>query len=255
MTYLAILLITLGLVDLTRWGGDLSTPTGLRWRAAAAVLIAPLLWWGFGLPWGVGLLGVIGIAAATLGWLILSARALSTRPTRRPERAKPAGLRRTRFAALAVLAAGILVAAACNGLGPRLGGGIGHWYGALAVPRLHGLSLDRAAVAIGGLLVQVGTANVVVRLVLDAAGATRAAGVLRGGRLLGPMERLLIYGLGLAGQATAASVVIAAKGLLRFPELQDQRGKGERIDAVTEYFLVGSFVSWMCALAAIVPAL
>mgnify|MGYP002652878805 CR=1 FL=1 len=39
-------------------------------------------------------------------------------------------------------------------------------------------------------------------------------------RLLGPLERVLILGLGLAGQVTAASLVIAAKGLIRFPELQ-----------------------------------
>ena len=46
---------------------------------------------------------------------------------------------------------------------------------------------------------------------------------LRGGRLLGPMERVLILGLGLAGQLTAAGLVIAAKGLIRFPELQAKR--------------------------------
>ena len=73
---------------------------------------------------------------------------------------------------------------------------------------------------------------------------------LRGGRLLGPMERLLILGLGLSGQLTAAGLVIAAKGLIRFPELQSKRDErttveGVGIDEVTEYFLVGSFVSWL----------
>ena len=70
------------------------------------------------------------------------------------------------------------------------------------------------------------------------------------------MERVLILGLGLAGQLTAAGLVIAAKGLIRFPELQAKRDDstsvdGVGIDAVTEYFLVGSFVSWLVALGSL----
>jgi len=77
-----------------------------------------------------------------------------------------------------------------------------------------------------------------------------------GTSLLGPMERVLIIGLGLAGQLTAAGLVIAAKGLIRFPELQAKRDDrtsidGVGIDAVTEYFLVGSFVSWLVALVSL----
>ena len=118
------------------------------------------------------------------------------------------------------------------------------------------------------LLVNLATANVVVRLVLVSVGAMRpvqplGAGSepqpsdqLRGGRLLGPMERVLILGLGLAGQLTAAGLVIAAKGLIRFPELQAKRDDstsvdGVGIDEVTEYFLVGSFVSWLVALVSL----
>ena len=67
------------------------------------------------------------------------------------------------------------------------------------------------------------------------------------------MERVLILGLGLAGQLTAAGLVIAAKGLIRFPELQSKRDETTTVEAVgidevTEYFLVGSFVSWLVAL-------
>ena len=70
------------------------------------------------------------------------------------------------------------------------------------------------------------------------------------------MERVLIIGLGLAGQLTAAGLVIAAKGLIRFPELQSKRSDresvdGAGIDEVTEYFLVGSFVSWLVALGSL----
>ena len=64
------------------------------------------------------------------------------------------------------------------------------------------------------------------------------------------MERVFIVGLGLAGNLIAASIVIAAKGLLRFPELQS-KGEQVRIHRLTEYFLVGSFVSWLVALASL----
>lgn len=106
------------------------------------------------------------------------------------------------------------------------------------------------------LLVQLSTGNQVVRLVLAATGTTAPvvppgeddpAATLKGGRLLGPMERVVIVGLGLAGELTAASVVIAAKGLLRWPELSSSRGQ-HAIHRLTEYFLLGSFVSWSLAL-------
>ena len=120
----------------------------------------------------------------------------------------------------------------------------------------------------GLVLVNLATANVIVRLVLVSVGAmrpVRRTGVdtepqpsdqLRGGRLLGPMERVLILGLGLAGQLTAAGLVIAAKGLIRFPELQSKRDESTTVEAVgidevTEYFLVGSFVSWLLALGSL----
>jgi hypothetical protein len=71
----------------------------------------------------------------------------------------------------------------------------------------------------------------------------------------------------LAGEFGAAGLVIAAKGLLRFPEIQaTARGRTATdpagsypggpagIDDVTEYFLVGSFVSWLIALASLALA-
>lgn len=112
-------------------------------------------------------------------------------------------------------------------------------------------------------LVMLSTGNVLVRLILQASGTSRpgepsaAATELKGGRMLGPMERLFIYGLGLSGNFVAAGIVIAAKGLIRWPELQSKRDAGgvrgaDSIDEVTEYFLVGSFLSWMIALGAVV---
>ena len=97
-------------------------------------------------------------------------------------------------------------------------------------------------------------ANLVVRLVLDAVGApaTSHERQLKGGRLLGPMERILILGLGAIGQFTAAAVVMGAKGLLRFPELQEGvRTRTYDHSDVSEYVLIGSFASWLIALAGV----
>ena len=49
----------------------------------------------------------------------------------------------------------------------------------------------------------------------------------------------------------AASVVVAAKGLLRFPELSS-RDEQQTVHEMTEYFLLGSFASWLVALGAFV---
>lgn len=91
---------------------------------------------------------------------------------------------------------------------------------------------------------------------------------LKGGRYIGPLERWLIFGLALAGQPTAAALVISAKSIIRFPELQskavsrDSAGSPatdfhspgvQRIDELTEYFLIGSLLSWLLALLAALP--
>ena len=154
------------------------------------------------------------------------------------------------------LAVAVLVAPAA---GPA-GGVLADWLDRDPLPVLHGLDADRVLLLAGAFLVQLSTGNVLVRLVLaatDTVNPTKVGGVddpgtqLKGGRLLGPMERVFILGLGLAGHLTAASIVIAAKGLLRFPELQSKLDQ-TRIHRLTEYFLVGSFVSWMVPLGSLV---
>jgi hypothetical protein len=108
----------------------------------------------------------------------------------------------------------------------------------------------RTALVCGVLLVQLATANIAVRLVLDAVGVPAATNEkkLKGGRVLGPMERVFIVVLGLAGAGTAAAVVVAAKGLLRFPEVRREiNGPSD----VTEYFLIGSFASWLVAVGGV----
>ncbi|HET9249316.1 MAG TPA: hypothetical protein VFP13_05160 [Actinomycetota bacterium] len=129
--------------------------------------------------------------------------------------------------------------------------------GILPFPTIAGASLERFVFVAGVLAMLFATSNAIVRLVLTAMGTrfSNAEQRLRGGRVIGPLERILIFGLGLAGQATAAALVIGAKGLLRYPELNNLRGEqgaggttARPIDVVTEYLLIGSLTSWLLAL-------
>ena len=61
----------------------------------------------------------------------------------------------------------------------------------------------------------------------------------------------------MAGQLAAATAVVAAKSIIRFPEINAQKVRengGIGIDDVTEYFLVGSFASWIVALGGLALA-
>ena len=65
---------------------------------------------------------------------------------------------------------------------------------------------------------------------------------LRGGRWIGPLERLLIIVLAGADAQVAIAAVVAAKGVIRFPEIS-QDSSGEK----AEEFLIGSVSSWILA--------
>lgn len=70
---------------------------------------------------------------------------------------------------------------------------------------------------------------------------------LKGGRLIGPLERLLIVALTLSGAVAIVGGILAAKGIVRFPEISHDTQGGSK----AEYFLVGSLVSWAIAVLAI----
>jgi hypothetical protein len=79
----------------------------------------------------------------------------------------------------------------------------------------------------------------------DAAPSVRPRATLKGGRLIGPLERVIVFALMLAGAYTLIAAVFAAKGIVRFPEIS-RDGEGDR----AEMFLIGSLVSWVLAFAA-----
>jgi len=264
MTWLSIVLIGLGVGDLVRssaWPrarlvAHVTTPVVV---AAVAVLTAVDAWLDV-------LALMLGVAAAAV-WMELSRR------TQRTGHGALAAL-----ASFAVLVVGLI---GFSGAASPPGGPLADWLTWADLPGTTTPSPARLLVLTGLVAFNVATANVIVRLVLLAIGALRPDMVaastptfspaapgqpvdrLKGGRLLGPMERLVILGLGLAGEFGAAGIVIAAKGLLRFPEIQAAArsnasggypGGPAGIDDVTEYFLVGSFVSWLIALATLALA-
>lgn len=241
MSWLALLLIGLGVADL----GHSVRP--IRWvpeSVGAAVVVA------LGLLCGLTRIGDV------IAWAVVAVVVIAWGRVVR----EAFGRRRAEWA-LALLGSALFLAIVLSPTAGPVGGPFGDWLDALPWPRVADADPDLALLVLGGLLVQLSTGNVVVRLVLLATGTVNPARPdhdvsvrLKGGRLLGPMERLVILGLGLAGHVTAASLVIAAKGLIRWPELQSFRRAhdGPTIDEVTEYFLVGSFVSWLVSLGTLV---
>lgn len=273
MSVFALLLVAVGVADLarsiveqrgrrdddaTRWRVHrIGTEVGIvsLWlgAAVAGVLTTTSGWL------------LVGLATISLAaWLLVSGWALSRD--------------RGHVLALSTLAGALVTQLALAGWAPPAGGGLARWISWANLPWTP--EPDRALLIAGLALVQLSTGNLIVRLVLVSTGAMapvrsvdrtppaadrppeqdQPSDTLKGDRLLGPLERLFILGLGLAGQVTAAGIVIAAKGLIRWPELRSHahprsdRGQHSDIDTVTEYFLVGSFVSWLVALGALVLA-
>jgi hypothetical protein len=72
--------------------------------------------------------------------------------------------------------------------------------------------------------------------------ADPAAEQLRGGAWIGVLERLAITGSILVGYPAAIAVVVAVKGLGRFPEIHGSTGVSER-------FIIGTLASYLWAAA------
>jgi hypothetical protein len=261
VTWLAVALAAFGVADLVRARhGRMALSSAPLAGALTLVVLAALA----GLHGVADILAVVVTAGALVAWVRTSAETQSD-GTR-------AWLPLSLVGTLVVLLVGF------SGFASAPGGLLAEWLRWAELPGpLAQLGVPRLLLLGGLVLFNLATGNVIVRLVLLAIGALRPDQVvatqlatadpqpadrLKGGRLLGPMERLVILGLGLAGEFGAASIVIAAKGLLRFPEIQaaarttpPPASRLVGIDDVTEYFLVGSFVSWLVALGSLALAI
>ncbi|WP_435744104.1 hypothetical protein [Nocardioides sp. SYSU DS0663] len=85
-----------------------------------------------------------------------------------------------------------------------------------------------------------------------AASIDRAGELLRGGAWIGALERTAIYATLVAGWPEGLAVVLALKGLGRYPELRDAEGNARH--GATERFIIGTFTSvlWAAGCAAVV---
>lgn len=238
MSWLAVLLIGIATSDLAH-----SVRAVRHWPEVIGAAVAVVTGLAAGLTSGLDLAALAVIAVLVLLWGQSVTRGFGRGPAWLP---------------LAVLTYALVLAIGVSGAAPPVAGVVARWLEGVSVPFLAELSPDRFLLLMGVLGVQLSTGNVIVRLVLKTTGTISPAAdgsmpptPLKGGRLLGPLERVFIVSLGLTGQITAASIVVAAKGLLRFPELSSQQEQ-QRVHHLTEYFLVGSFVSWLVALASLV---
>lgn len=239
MSAVAVLLIALGVADLCR------RAVRAAWPPVAIGPVVVVACATLGALWHAGDVALLVVAAAAVvAWEWLCARSECSG--------------RHQVAPLAVFAAALALLTVLSGWSSAVDGVIARWSAWAHLPLGH-VTPTRLLMVVGVVLAQFATANQLVRLVLGSVGAVRPTGEpqpsdrLKGGRLLGPMERLLILSLGVGGQVAAASAVVAAKGIIRFPELNAQKGQNGDvgIDEVTEYFLVGSFTSWLLALGGI----
>lgn len=238
MSWLALFLIGIGTVDLAHSLLDRIRPLGwLPEAVGAAVVVA------FGLLsalFGGDLAAIVIIAGLAVLWGALVYHD--------PRRSTREGWALALLGVAVVL--GVLLAPAAG----DVAGPVKEWCEHAPWRWVATTSPDAVLLAAGGVLVQVSTGNQVVRLVLGVSRlenpADEIGSHLKGGRILGPLERLLLLGFGLTGTFTAVAAVIAAKGFIRWPELQSIGSAPDQpsINDVTEYFLIGSFVSWATAL-------
>lgn len=229
---IGVWLIAVGGCDLLRAARD---ATSVRRRLVLAAFgCAVLVLAGGAIGFDAAWWATVGVlwAVSLVTWVIASSIALD------PGSARRAAWRTTAFAAFLVP---VVVLTFLWSSAPEQPEVPDAW-GSTALGEL---GVSRTLLLLGVLLLQLSTSNILVRLFLDAVGVPAASNEtsLKGGRLLGPMERIFIVALALGGELTAAAVVVAAKGLLRWPELRSAQAHGPT--PLSEYFLVGSFASWL----------
>jgi len=81
--------------------------------------------------------------------------------------------------------------------------------------------------------------------------STLVAGeVLRGGALIGALERAAIFGAVASGWPEGLAVILALKGLARYPELRSpDQPQAVTPQAVAERFIIGTFTSVLWSVA------
>jgi hypothetical protein len=105
--------------------------------------------------------------------------------------------------------------------------------------------LDRPVTVLAAILAVAGGGLVttqVFALVEEPDRVRRAGAVLRGGAWIGALERIGVFVAVVTGWGAGVAIVLAVKGLGRYPELRSQDDSG-----VAERFIIGTFVSVLWA--------
>jgi len=236
MIVLALLLTGIGLADAA---GALVTTTGRARTLVSLIsgaLVVALGTWGAGLAWGWGVVAFALLAA----WVTSTTESSASVPAG----SAAASLKGYPWSLIG-LAVAVLALIALSPQLPAASGWLTDWYSTLAISGLAGVTFAKFALGVGSLVFLVESANIVVRMVLvsSLSPGARPEAQLKGGRILGPIERVFIFAMALTGQFLAISAIVAAKSILRFPEVSNDEKTNGRGSAA-EYVLVGSFVSW-----------
>lgn len=245
MVGLGIWLAAIGVADIT--AGRNATQ---HRQIGAALLAGGIAAMGLrlsGYPWYLVAAFSLPALCASEFWLLSHAQ-FEGGPTEKGDEQR----RRDAILLLVAFAAScVVIAITANSWPMSNGGALQRWLNGTEF-QFSRVSFERAIFVTGTILFLIATSNVIVRLVFAGLGDPIDQGQqsLKGGRLIGPVERLMIFGFTLAGQLTGAAFIVSAKSLLRFPEIR--ASADDKIDAVTEYFLVGSMVSWLLALLPLV---
>ena len=102
--------------------------------------------------------------------------------------------------------------------------------------------LPSVMLALAGLILATQAGGFAVGLLMQPWADATPAGLRNGGRVIGTLERGLIYLLVLTGQAAGIGFLIAAKSVLRFGAVKDE-GK------LSEYVIIGTLASFGWAIA------
>lgn len=110
----------------------------------------------------------------------------------------------------------------------------GLWAGIAPLPGLMALAAGFIAATRAG--------GYVIAMVMQPWESEAPEGLPGGGRLIGLLERAMIFLLILTGQAAGIGFLIAAKSVLRFSDTKDDR-------RVSEYVIIGTLASFLWAIA------
>jgi hypothetical protein len=210
MTLLAITFLAFGLADLLRDHGGKS-----RLRSGLAVIGAVVVASGVarlaGISWStVWITGGAELAVVAL-WVVLD-----TRVEKQPARA---------IVALLLVVGAPVAAFAASGAMPVVAGDLEKWFSNLAIKQPKDPAApDQVLVALAACVYLLASANRVVRLVLVIARTPTgvAESRLKGGRLIGPMERLFIVAMLVAAEPAVSRSSSLRKGYSGFRRSRSQ---------------------------------